>query len=459
MKIICVRCLQADDACRGGVHPIEFGGPQPDDPDDFFPIHEEGLPLLLEAGELLVGEEVAEQLAPSAHAEGSEGVALAGGAEGEGTVELVGVEVGVARILQDGDRRDGKGCGDGDGDGERGGGGIAGEPQCAGGGRCLHDDVLTVDEQAAAVGGEHASAVVEGSEDVFQLRLVEAEGRECLVQHGDGGGLAEQFGDMDEEPVSSLCFDVGFLLHALGEGLAEGVLIDFLHFGEVLLGGGEVLHGSGVDALEEGEDVEPHLVAGIVVLQVGVVGHVVLPDVLQIGEDVPTGQAEEGTHHVAVPGLHSAESADAGASHGVEEEGLDVVVLMMPHGDGFGTDLVAEGAEPLIAELARRHLDADFLLTGIGLGVEVRPMECPAHLPAEGLDELLVALALVAPEVEVAVHRHHLVSQAVQHTGKAHGVGTAAQTDHHSRALCQQGISGDEFPDSLSCFFHKTSQK
>ena len=65
------------------VHSVQVGTSPSDHPGNFVTIHEEGLVLFLEEGEFLVGEEVAEEFASSAHAEGGEGVACSGSAEGQ----------------------------------------------------------------------------------------------------------------------------------------------------------------------------------------------------------------------------------------------------------------------------------------------------------------------------------------------------------------------------------------
>lgn len=65
------------------VHSVEVGTASANDPCNFVAIHEEGLVLFLEEGEFLVGEEVAEEFASAAHAEGGEGVAFSGDAEGQ----------------------------------------------------------------------------------------------------------------------------------------------------------------------------------------------------------------------------------------------------------------------------------------------------------------------------------------------------------------------------------------
>ena len=133
------------------------------------------------------------------------------------------------------------------------------------------------------------------------------------MQQGDGGGLALQSGDMDEHLA------VCFVFHALGKSLLHGLLIDFHRFRQVLLCGGEVFHGSWVDVLQEGQHIDPHFVAGVGVFHVGVVGHIVLPDALQMGEDVLSCQAEQRAHHCSVSWLHAAEPLDACASCGIEQ--------------------------------------------------------------------------------------------------------------------------------------------
>ena len=61
-----------------------------------------------------------------------------------------------------------------------------------------------------------------------------------------------------------------------------------------------------------------------------------------MGEYLLACQAQQGTHHIVVAWLHAAEPSDASDSHGIEQQGLYVVVLMMPYGDGTGLRVVQE---------------------------------------------------------------------------------------------------------------------
>ena len=80
---------------------------------------------------------------------------------------------------------------------------------------------------------------------------------------------------------------------------------------------------------------------------------------------------------------------------------------------------------------------------GIGLGVEVGGEEVHAHFLGELTDELLVAVAVAGPEVEVAMRDGEGYGGAMEEVGHAHRVAAATDGQQHLRAggqkvlLCQ----------------------
>ena len=122
------------------VHAVEFGAASAYHPCDFVAIHEEGLVLFLEEGEFLVGEEVAEEFASATHAEGGEGVACSGSAEGEFSMQFVSIEIGKVGVFLDVQVLDGHDLL------LNGGHGVA---------LRFHDDVLSIDEDMSAFGHKY----------------------------------------------------------------------------------------------------------------------------------------------------------------------------------------------------------------------------------------------------------------------------------------------------------------
>ena len=205
--------------------------------------------------------------------------------------------------------------------------------------------------------------------------------------------------------------------------------IYIVYLTEVVHRGGYVVHGSWIDGFHLGHDVEPYIVSGILVLEVGVVGHVVLLSGSEEIQNLVAAQAEKGTDDVAIDGLHAAGSLDASASDHVEHECLHVVVLVVAYGDGFGMKLCFESSEEVISEFARSHLYAQLMVFSILGCVEVGLVEGHVEFMAEVADEALVSHALFSAQVEVAVHACQIIPHLVEHEREAHGVGAAAEAD------------------------------
>ena len=88
-----------EDAAGGGGDAVGVAGAVTDNPEDgVVGVDEEELALLGRQGEMVVGEEVADQLGAVGHTEGLETVAVAPMAQGEGLAEGIGIEEdGVGR--------------------------------------------------------------------------------------------------------------------------------------------------------------------------------------------------------------------------------------------------------------------------------------------------------------------------------------------------------------------------
>ena len=246
------------------------------------------------------------------------------------------------------------------------------------------------------------------------------------MEGGLGRGQGEKLRDVDAHVA---CGQEGA---AALSHLFHPPYIYIVYLTEVVHSGRHVVHGSWIDGFQLRHDVEPYLVSGILVLEVGVVSHVVLLSGSEEVHYLVAAQAEEGTDDVAIDGLHAAGALDASASDHVEHECLYVVVLVVAYGDGFGMKLCFESSEEVISEFASCHLYAQLMVFGILGSVEVGLVEGYVQFLAEVVDEELVSHALFSAQVEVAVHACQIISHLVEHEREANGVGTAAEADDDS---------------------------
>ena len=110
---------------------------------------------------------------------------------------------------------------------------------------------------------------------------------------------------------------------------------------------------------------------------------------------------------------------------------------MVGRGYGVGAQLLTEGFEPLVAQLACGHFDGDVSVGGVLRGVEVDDMQGDVPFLAQVADELFVAVGFLAAQVEVAMRRLACITQLRQQEQEGHGVGAAAQ-GHDGLAACFQ---------------------
>ena len=125
---------------------------------------------------------------------------------------------------------------------------------------------------------------------------------------------------------------------------------------------------------------------------------------------------------------------------------------MVGHGYGVGFQLLTEGFEPLVAQLARGHFDGDVPVGGVLGGVEVDNVQGDVPLLAQAADELFVAVGFLAAQVEVAMRRLACITQLRQQEQEGYGVGTAAQGHDDFAASFQQTFLGNVLGNFL--LFH-----
>ena len=123
---------------------------------------------------------------------------------------------------------------------------------------------------------------------------------------------------------------------------------------------------------------------------------------------------------------------------------------MVCHGNHVEVECLAQALKLPVSQFACRHLYRHLALGGIGHRVEVHHLARHPQCVAQLCGEALVAVALLAPQVEVAVHPVAAVSQVCEHLEQCHRVGPAAQCHQHPRIVCQQLLLAYELLYSLS---------
>ncbi len=150
-------------------------------------------------------------------------------------------------------------------------------------------------------------------------------------------------------------------------------------------------------------------------------------------------------------GAHAGEAVDAGAADEVEEEGLDIVIAVMGYADGLRALRGGHLGEPLVAQFARGHLDADAVALGIAACAEVLDAEGYVMGVAEATAEGLIGVAGRGTELEVAVQGMHGVSHLVQQQQEGDAVSASAEGHEERVAIFLDGGGGEGLLDG---YFH-----
>ena len=136
-------------------------------------------------------------------------------------------------------------------------------------------------------------------------------------------------------------------------------------------------------------------------------------------QNILSREAKQGAHNVPVARFDASEPVYARTPDEVHEKGLYGIVLMVSHTDVGSFDVAAQLLEIGIAQLSCCHFYADTSHRGIFPGVEVGEVQLDVKTLTEILDKNLVALALVASQLEVAMHGFYLITQLKEHKQQA----------------------------------------
>ena len=197
------------------------------------------------------------------------------------------------------------------------------------------------------------------------------------------------------------------------------------HLADTLGQLGHLVVEDGVELSQDGDHlVAEHVPLGVV-LQVRAVHYVFLSDLIEIVEYLLPGASEHRTEDMSVPRTDALQATDARAPHEVEQHRLHLVVLVMGDDDAVRVYVTSQLLEVAVAQLACRHLYRHMVKGGMALRVEVDAVEGHVEMLAERHAELLVALALLPAQMEVAVHGLRAVAEREQGAEQGHAVGTA----------------------------------
>ena len=139
----------------------------------------------------------------------------------------------------------------------------------------------------------------------------------------------------------------------------------------------------------------------------------------------------------------------ARAPQKVDKQGLNAVLAVVSHTDDVQIEVVQKPHEVGIAQVARRHFDADLVQFSIRAGVEMHQMQWNVKAGAKVAHEEFVPVRLLAAQMEVAVSRLCAVAQPFQHQQQRHTVGSAAQCHETTALLAEHIVTADIFRNSL----------
>ena len=186
-----------------------------------------------------------------------------------------------------------------------------------------------------------------------------------------------------------------------------------------------------------------YLVARIVVFKVGAVGHVVLSQRFQIVYDFITAGTEQRAHDFSVARLYSGKSCDSRAAHKVQKESLDVVVAMVGHGNNGAAQGGALTLEPVVAQFAACHFGRHTMAFLVGFDIEIGASQLDVEVVAKFTHKRLVAVSLVAAQVEVAVGSDAVAAQRRKHSQQGDRVGASADSSQNLSVGDSRHVSVD----------------
>ena len=143
------------------------------------------------------------------------------------------------------------------------------------------------------------------------------------------------------------------------------------------------------------------------VSRVRAIGHMML---LRVGGKLLPRQAEEGAHQPAVFRRDARKARHARAAGKMKEHRFGVVVRVMGGDDARRAGLTGNGVKEVVAQLARRLLDCQAVLPGVGRHIARADAQRDTPRCAPRTHEVLVHVGLLPAQLMVVVRRAHAVA-------------------------------------------------
>ena len=116
---------------------------------------------------------------------------------------------------------------------------------------------------------------------------------------------------------------------------------------------------------------------------------------------------------------------------------------MMRYSNGLCRKLIAKRFEIGVSLLTCSHLDTDFVVGSILVGVEILDVQRNGKVFAELADKGFVALTLLSTQMEIAVHSMEGTRELHENVHEADGIGSTTDGNQHFVSFFQQGVLSD----------------
>jgi hypothetical protein len=231
------------------------------------------------------------------------------------------------------------------------------------------------------------------------------------MQHSLRRGLLREQRNIDD-----------IITEAEADALTDGLVINLHSLRNMAYGVGDVVSSRREYILNGWDEVKANLIALNVGHHIRTVSNINLLDRVEIREYLTARETKERSQNETIARLDALKSPDACTSYNIKQDGLDIVITMMSHEDALSIKSLAKLFEIVIAQFAGSHLDAYLMQGGILLSVEMNPVEGNPMSMAQGDTELLIALALLASQLEVAMDSINIIAHREHHAQQAYRI-------------------------------------
>lgn len=150
-----------------------------------------------------------------------------------------------------------------------------------------------------------------------------------------------------------------------------------------------------------------------------------------IGFYLVTTKEEQRPNNMALDWQNTMEACEAGASQQIDKEGFDRIVAVVGSKDGGIALLGPNLLEEIVAQLSRRIFHTEMKLLRIVERVELRNKYGHTVLQGQLPYKLLITVAVVWAQVEVAVGNGKWETGCVHQVGQYHRIDAATNSKQH----------------------------